>query len=368
VDEPSQEPNPPAAPERPAAGESSAPAEPDVAGPRDALLAFPVEAPRPAAGEPLAPAESDVARPGGAFPAFPVEAPPPTAEEIFAPVQPDVARPEDGLLTFPGEPSPPAQLTDGGATPPTEPVPVAILPGLPVAPPRRAPVETEQPVLEPPAPEPAAGPRVLVPVLVIFGALLVLGACFLPLFRIEQHVSAQQTFFTPKLIFTETAWSSQVSAEGNESIEQPAAPVGIPLVVAVAVLAVAAVFGFSRRGRLGHRLAVAGASFAAGIAATIGMSGFGWSSGFGDQGLDVSLGLGLWSLIAGVAVAVAAVVLGYLPAREPDDWSDPALAYADTPTPPTGFAAPTIEGAGLSITVLPPETPPESLPPEPPGR
>jgi hypothetical protein len=321
-----------------------------------------------------------------------VEAPPPTAEELFAPVEPDVVRPEDGLLAFPPDPPPPAQppppaplpplaplplvaqpplvqSSDGGGTPPVGLVPVAILPGSPVVPPRPASAETQQPTAEPPAPEPAAGtPRVLVPVLVTFGALLVLGACFLPLFRIEQHVTAQQTFFTPKLIFTETAWSSQVSAEGNETIDQPAAPVGIPLVIAVGVLACAAVFGFSRRGRLGHRLGVAGASFAAGIAATIGMSGFGWSSGFGDQGLDVSLGLGLWSLIAGVAVAVAAVVLGYLPAREPDDWSDPVLAYADTPTPPTGFAAPTIEGAGVSITVLPPETPPEPLPPEPPGR
>jgi hypothetical protein len=208
---------------------------------------------------------------------------------------------------------------------------------------------------------------VLVPILVSLGALLVLGACFLPLFRIEQHVTPQQTFFTPKLIFTETAWNSQVSAEGNEAVEQPAAPVGIPLVAAVVVLAAAAVFGFSRWGRHGHRLAVAGASFAAGIAATIGMSGFGWSSGFGDQGLDVYLGLGLWSLIAGIAVTVAAVVLGYLPARAPDDWSDPALAYTDTPTPPAGFTMPTVEDAdGVSITVLPPETPPEN--PEPPGR
>ena len=423
MDEPSQEPNPPAEPERPAAGESpltfaveaprptagepfalvesgvvqpgdalpafpveaprltegesSAPVEPAVARPKDAVLVFPVEAPRPAAGKPFASVESDVAQPGDALPAFPVEAPRPAAEEFFAPVEPDVARPEDGLLAFPVEPpspaqpSPPAQppvpaqLSVGGGNPPTEPVPVAILPGsVGGVPPRPVPAETRQPIAGPPAPEPAAAPpRVLVPVLVTFGALLVLGACFLPLFRIEQHVTAQQTFFTPKLIFTETAWSSQVSAEGNEAVEQPAAPVGIPLVVAVAVLAAAAVFGFSRRGRLGHRLAVAGASFAAGIAATIGMSGFGWSSGLGDQGLEVSLGLGMWSLIAGVAVAVAAVVLGYLPAREPDDWSDPALAYADTPTPPTGFVAPTVDGPGVSITVLPPETPPE-----PPGR
>lgn len=380
MDEPSQEPNPPARPERPAAGEppSAFPVEarPTAASsvpvePRDALLAFPVEAPRPAASVPLAPAESGAVQPGDALPAVPEEVPPPTAEELFAPVEPDVDRPADGLLAFPGEPSQPgsppapAQPSDGDGSPPTEPVPVAILPGSPVAPPRPAAAEISPPVEEPPAP---GASRVLVPVLVVIGALLVLGACFLPLFRVEQHVTAQQTFFTPKLVFTETAWNSQVSAEGNESVDQPAAPVGIPVVVAVAVLAVAAVFGFSRRKRLGHGLAVAGAAFAAGIAATIGMSGFGWSSGLGDEGLDISLGLGLWSLIAGVAVTVAAVVLGYLPAREPDDWSDPALAYADTPTPPSGFPAPTIEGAGLSITVLPPETPPGPRPPDPPGH
>ncbi|MEA5362055.1 hypothetical protein VA596_21145 [Amycolatopsis sp., V23-08] len=231
-------------------------------------------------------------------------------------------------------------------------------------PPRPAPAEP-QPIAAPQ--EPAAGPpRVLVPVLVAFAALLVLGACFLPLFRIEQHLSPQQTFFTPKLIFTETAWSSQVSAQGNETVEQPAAPVGIPLVIAVVVLGAGAVFGFSRWGRLGHRLAVVGASFAAGTTLTIGMSGYGWSSGLGDQTLDVSLGLGLWSVIAGVVVAVVAVVLGYLPARAPDDWADPALAYADTPTPPAGFALPTVEDAdGVAITVLPPEP---QEPPEPPGR
>ncbi|MFJ1762143.1 hypothetical protein ACIOD2_17595 [Amycolatopsis sp. NPDC088138] len=241
---------------------------------------------------------------------------------------------------------------------------------MPVNPPRRVPAAA-QPIAAPQ--EPAAGPsRALVPVLVAFGALLVLGACFLPLFRIEQHVTAQQTFFTPKLIFTESAWSSQVSAEGNDPVEQPAAPVGVPLVIAVVVLGAAAAFGFSRWGRLGHRLAVIGASFAAGIAFTIGMSGFGWTSGLGDEGLDVSLGLGLWSLIAGVVVVVVAVVLGYLPARAPDDWSDPALAYADTPTPPAGFALPTVEDAdGVAITVLPPERPePPQAPeaPEPPGR
>jgi hypothetical protein len=181
---------------------------------------------------------------------------------------------------------------------------------------------------------------------VAVAALLVLGAVFLPLFQVEQHVTAQQTFFTPKLVFTETAWSSRVSAEGNESVEQPAAPVGIPVVIAVALLAAAAVFGFSRTSRVGHRLTAAGTSFAAGTALTIGMSGFGWSSGFGREGLDVSLGLGLWLLIAGVVAGVAATVAGYLPIRAPDgDWADPTLAYADTPTPPSGIA----------VTVLPPE-------------
>jgi hypothetical protein len=230
-------------------------------------------------------------------------------------------------------------------SPPTEPVPIAILPGSPGAPP------TPEPTPEPPGP--AAGPpRVLAPILVVLGALLVLGGCFLPLFRIEQHVTPQQTYFTPKLVFTESAWSSEVSAEGNDPIEQPAAPVGIPMVAAVVVLAAASGFAFSgrsgRSGRLGHRLTAVGASFAAGVAATIGMSAFGWSSGLGDEGLDVSLGLGLWLLILGVVFAAGSAVLGYLtPAGPRPAWADPGAAYADTPTPPSGIA----------ITVLPPEDP-----------
>ncbi len=343
MDRSPQDPNPPdpsdgprpAAPSgtpEPAHPGSPRPAEPDASA---SPLAFPVETSGSATGDLFGPADPEAVKPPAERPAaagsplaFPVEAP-----------RPDPA----GALPV-GAPQPPLSLSDS-QSPPTEPVPVAILPGSPPAAPQ-APAETPAP--EPP--KPATGPpRVLAPLLVVLGALLVLGASFLPLLRIEQHVTPQQTFFTPKLVFTQSAWSSQVSAEGNYSIDQPAAPVGIPIVIAVAVLAAAAVFSFTRRsGRLGARLTVIGASFAAGVAATIGMSAFGFSSGLGDEGLDVSLGLGLWSLILGVVLAVASAVLGHLTPAEPSPaWADPGAAYADTPTPPSGIA----------ITVLPPEDP-----------
>jgi len=72
-----------------------------------------------------------------------------------------------------------------------------------------------------------------------------------------------------------------------------------------------------------------------------------------EVGLEVSTGLGMWLLTLATVLAAGAAVLAHLPAlRHPRNpgWADPAVAYADTPTPPSGVA----------ITVLPPEDEDES--------
>jgi hypothetical protein len=85
------------------------------------------------------------------------------------------------------------------------------------------------------------------------------------------------------------------------------------------------------------------------VVTTVGMSGLGWSAMADGMDLEVVTAAGMWLLIGATVLAAVAAVLAYLPAwrRTGDDWADPTLAYADTPTPPTGVA----------ITVLPPEEP-----------
>ncbi|MEV4052564.1 hypothetical protein AB0J55_15385 [Amycolatopsis sp. NPDC049688] len=170
-----------------------------------------------------------------------------------------------------------------------------------------------------------------------------LGA-FLPLFRIRQSFGPVQRFLDAQLTVTETAWGSSFAVPGQEVTEQTGSPVGIPLLLAVAVLVAGALAAFVRPER-GRWLVAAGAVFGAGVVVTVGMDGIGWSVATGGENLDVTLGAGMWLLIGGTVAAGAAAVLAWV--RRQPGWADPAVAYADTPTPPSGVA----------ITVLPPEEP-----------
>lgn len=171
-----------------------------------------------------------------------------------------------------------------------------------------------------------------------------LGA-FLPLFLIRQSFGPVQRFLDTQLTVTETAWGSSFEVPGQEVTDQTGSPVGIPLLLAVAVLVAGALAAFARPGP-GRWLVAGGAVFAAGVVLTVGMDGIGWSVATGGESLDVTLGPGMWLLIGGTVAAAAAAVLACLPGRTPG-WADPAVAYADTPTPP----------AGVAITVLPPDEP-----------
>jgi hypothetical protein len=366
VDRPSQNP-----PERPGstseAGESP--------------LSFPVEAPKladmePGAGEPLEfPAEVVSPAVGAATPLVPAEAAnplafpaevtssvggPPVPVEPALPVNPLVfpasttVAPADPLA-FPAPALPSADSLTFPATPASHPAeqlpfPVAELPGAvtPIPPPAPAAGPEPIPVPEAAAAAPAGLLRFLPPVLTAIAALMTVGGLFLPLFRLQQHINIRRGFFEAQLTVTETAWVSRTEIPGQEVTEQAAPPVGIPLILAVLVLAVAAFTAYSRPDRgLGRWLIAAGTFFTAGVVSTAGMTGPGWASMADGLDLEVVTGAGMWLLIGATALAAVAAVLAYLPARRRTlgGWADPALAYADTPTPPTGVA----------ITVLPPE-------------
>ncbi|WIV58765.1 hypothetical protein [Amycolatopsis nalaikhensis] len=365
MDRPSQDPPDPSAAESPLSFPVEAPrlsgVEPGGGAPPD----FPVEAPRPASLE--FPAE--VARPGGGEPlSYPVEAalPGPTYPAEVAPPAPldfPVEAPRPEPLAFPAEaaqPTPPtfaAGATQAapsafppppqGAEPPQQlPFPVAEIPGV-VAVPQPVAANPEPPVT-PGEPAPSGLLRLVPPLLAAAAALMAALGVFLPLFRVEQRMGRGQRFFQAPLTVTETAWGTRTDFPGQEAIDQGGPPVGIPLIAAVVLLVVAAVLAFSRPDRpLGRWLLAAGAFFTAGVVFTVGMSGLGWSAIADAAEFEVSTAAGMWLLIGATVLAAAAAVVAALLVKN-RGWADPALAYSDTPTPPSGVA----------ITVLPPDEPP----------
>ncbi|MEV6875093.1 hypothetical protein [Amycolatopsis sp. NPDC051128] len=296
---------------------------------------------------------------------FPVEAPklagvePGTGAPLGLPAE---ARPLGGPLAFPAEASagppsiPPASPFQAESPRLAEltplPFPVAELPGSAAAaaaatapPPDPAAGHGPVPLPAPPSSELL---RFVPPALTSVAALMVVGGCFLPLFRIQQHLNVGQRFFEAQLTVTKTAWATLIDIPGQEAADRPGAPLGIPLVIVAALLAVAAVAAFSRPGRgFARRLVSASAVFTAGVVTTVGMSRFEWSALLGAEDLEVTTAPGMWLLISATVLAAAAAVVASLPAWKgsTQDWADPAIAYTDTPTPPSGVA----------ITVLPPD-------------
>ncbi|RSM50297.1 hypothetical protein DMA12_02800 [Amycolatopsis balhimycina DSM 5908] len=176
---------------------------------------------------------------------------------------------------------------------------------------------------------------------------------FLPLFLIRQHAGAGGLLAGVDVTVVQTAWGTSYQFPGQEATDAAGSPMGIPLLVAVVLLTVVAFVAATRPERaLARTLTVAGAAFTAGAVATVAMSGFGWSAMREAVELDISIASGLWLLTVATLVAVAAAVMAHLSLRKADGnadgtagWADPAVAFADTPTPPSGVA----------ITVLPPD-------------
>ncbi|WP_348954106.1 hypothetical protein [Amycolatopsis melonis] len=260
---------------------------------------------------------------------------PPPAANSFAPEPaqpPTPGPPPPGAQSFPANPA----LSANAAQ---LPYPVAELPPLPTAPPQH-PGTPAPPAPE--APRPAALLRFAPPALHLLAALLTVGGLLLPLFQVEDRL---RQFVDGHLVVTETAWGVTMQVPGQEAVERAGVPFGIPLVAAVVLLVVAAVAALSRPGReLGRWLVGASAVFTAGVVFTVGMNRFELTFAGDTDGLDTVTAAGMWLLIVATVLAAVAAVVAYLPFRRPG-WSDPSLAYADTPTPPSGVA----------ITVLPPD-------------
>ncbi|WP_410574176.1 hypothetical protein [Amycolatopsis sp. cmx-4-61] len=340
MDRPSQEPEtPPGGAESP----PSSPVEtPSTAGPEPGVpqaepLRFPAEASRPelpfgGAVEPFEPAEPLRFPVEASRPESPLEA----AAEPFQRAEPSRFPPQAPRLEvspLTGEPSPVQPATQ-------LPYPVAHIPGTGSAPPT-----------EPPPPRPAttttAAPsffRFAPPALAVVAALLTALGVFLPLFLIQEPLGGGDRAIDGRVFITETAWGHIFELPGQEATEQAGSPLGLPLLFGAALLAVAGAVALLRPDRpLGRWLIAAGAVFGAGVVFTVATSGIGWGAVPDETGVEVTVGPGMWLTAAGAVAAAAGAVLAHLPRRP--GWADPAVAYADTPTPPSGVA----------ITVLPPD-------------
>jgi hypothetical protein len=209
----------------------------------------------------------------------------------------------------------------------------------------------------------------LAPGLYALATALVAGGLVLPLFRAVHTLSQMQA--GALAVITTSAWSTRFQVTTDESLDRPGAPFGVPIIVTVVLLAAAAGLLIARR-RLGVWLGQVGVVFAAGVVLTIEMAGLGQGASEQFDRVDLTTELGMWLLIGGTLVAAAAAVVAHRAnGHRGADWADPAVAYADTETPPSGFALPEAQApGGVSISVLPPEAPPEppSRPWEQPGH
>ena len=196
-------------------------------------------------------------------------------------------------------------------------------------------------------PEPPArrGGAFLAPAFVALALALTIAGTFLPFFRTDQQTGEEPT----RSIVG--AWRIDFTFPGRAEISSPSAPLGLPLVLASAILLAALVLGIRQAathhpGAAASRTASGGAAFLAGAVCTIGMQGAGQLLGDGPRLTETTLLAGMWVLLAAVLAAAAAAVLSLRrPAAGRPEWADPVVAFADTTTPPSGVA----------ITVLPPE-------------
>lgn len=176
------------------------------------------------------------------------------------------------------------------------------------------------------------------PVLVVCATALTVVGTFLPFFRTEQSVGLEPSGIAQTTL---RAWRIDFTFPGQGEMSTPSAPLGVPLLLAAAILLAGAILGAVTR-RPARRTTLVGAAFLAGAVCTVAVQGM--RRLFNDEGPEVSTTLlaGTWVLLAAVVVAAGAAALSNLGTPR---WADPEAAYADTPTPPSGVV----------ITVLPPE-------------
>lgn len=113
------------------------------------------------------------------------------------------------------------------------------------------------------------------PVFVALALALTVAGTFLPFFRTEQPVSSDADGVARSTL---RAWRVDFAFPGEAELSSPAAPLGLPLVLASAILLVALVLTIRqaaarRPGVAASRTATGGAAFLAGAVCTIVMDG-----------------------------------------------------------------------------------------------
>ncbi|WP_244162504.1 hypothetical protein [Amycolatopsis regifaucium] len=192
----------------------------------------------------------------------------------------------------------------------------------------------------------AAGLSALAMVLTLVGS-------FFPLFR-SQHRTDFDQGQSFELVTVQSAWGSEFVQLG-ESFKQSSTPVGVPLVIAAALLLGALLVSAKAAYRrplnaLDRWLTTSAAVFLAAVVTTIGMLGIGIGIGPTIESTTTPEA-GMWALFAAVVAAAGAAVMSHRVEEDEIPVSgDPSLA--DMPTPKDG----------ISITVLPPEPQPETPP------
>ncbi|MEV6645209.1 hypothetical protein [Amycolatopsis sp. NPDC051371] len=191
-------------------------------------------------------------------------------------------------------------------------------------------------------------PVFLTPALVTVALALTVFGTFLPFFTTEQPLGLEPSGVARTI---QRAWRIDFSFPGQGELSSPSVPLGFPLLLASAILLAAAVLGTrqavtGRPSAAARRTTLAGAAFLAGAVCTIGMQGARNLFYDGAPQLQTTAMAGMWVLVAAVLAAAAATALSHRRFAEGrPEWADPAVAFADTTTPPSGVV----------ITVLPPE-------------
>ncbi|UUV35521.1 hypothetical protein NQK81_19420 [Amycolatopsis roodepoortensis] len=207
------------------------------------------------------------------------------------------------------------------------------------------------PVGEPVRPGRPEPRRLVAAGLAALAMLLAVLGCLFPFFSIEHRFSFDRSDAVV-VVFVQSAWDTKVLQPNDPPFSAPSTPVGIPVLIAAAILLAAVIVSarasrLRRPGALDRWLTTIAAVFLTGVVATAATLSFGRTMGESIE-TTTTLGAGMWALFAAVVAAAGAAVMSH---RVQDDEvpvsGDPSLA--DMPTPKHG----------ISVAVLPPDPQPE---------
>ncbi|GAA3058260.1 hypothetical protein GCM10010464_23530 [Pseudonocardia yunnanensis] len=244
-----------------------------------------------------------------------------------------------------------------------------------------------------PPPPSLGAPRLIAAALLVVAAALAVGGTFLAL-----SVRRYDFGLPGDTVVSTTGWA--VTIEGAPGMTNPpgAAPLGIPVVVAAGLAAVAAILLLLSVRRSGDHVLARIAGIGA-VGLLVGSVWIIWIELFtlasnaavavrdgSDGGFHpvVVFGAGAWLLLAAALLALACIPLLAMPPadavsaqgrvpygvdQEPTSpWSrSPAPAAAPPVTPPAGVPSASLETPPAGAPPIPPDTPPGDVAPVPPG-